>query len=477
MIFTTNLKYKLPQIQKDILHWKRRRITMIGRITVIKSLLISQLVHLFLSLPSPSKKDIMDIETKLFRFLWGDKNDSVKRSKIVQGLEYDGLDMIDVNSFIKSMKITWIKRLYQSQQDWAIMIQKELPPIQELLTYGTTALAKVKNKLNNPFWREVIVAWSEFCALIVPNSNQIITEKLWFNNVSKFRNGIVRSWYSKGLRFVADLINNETGILYTKQELETVYGIRMTFLCYSSLIRNLLRIMKETNYKSLIVYPLIPYKISLIHGKEKMSRIAYEKHKSYLRKSYKKSQENLEGKWVRDVNYFHVGSMQDVRTATKNTYIQTFHFRLISRIITTNKFLHTIGKAENNLCSFCCSQVETLHHLFWACATVQTFMAKISDMLSTHFGLVYQIKEETWFFPDKNDCKEIKIILYSIAKITIYSARHQGRKPSLQQFLINLKLEAEKDFHSARFANKLDKYNDKWKRLKILPELNIKDII
>jgi len=61
--------------------------------------------------------------------------------------------MIDVDSFVKSMKVTWLKRLYNSKHDWSILIQKELPPVSELLMYGTTALAKVKLKLQNPFWK------------------------------------------------------------------------------------------------------------------------------------------------------------------------------------------------------------------------------------------------------------------------------------------------------------------------------------
>ena len=230
-LFTTNLKNKLPSIEKDILQWKRRHITLLGKITVIKSLLISQLVHLFLALPTPSKRDIAQIETKLFRFLWSDKNDKIKRTKIVQSREVDGLEMIDVNSFIKSMKVTWLKRLYQSQHDWANILRKELPPVHELLTYGCKALAKVKNKLHNPFWKEVIEAWSEFCATNKLNKDQILTEMLWFSNASKFSTSIVKSWDSKGLRFVADLINNLTGKLYSKEDLEKAYGIRMTFLC------------------------------------------------------------------------------------------------------------------------------------------------------------------------------------------------------------------------------------------------------
>ena len=51
-----NLNYnrKITSIKNLLKHWKRRNLTPMGRITVIKSLAISQIVHLFISLPNPS---------------------------------------------------------------------------------------------------------------------------------------------------------------------------------------------------------------------------------------------------------------------------------------------------------------------------------------------------------------------------------------------------------------------------------------
>ena len=477
-IFRTNLMHRLPLVEKEISQWKRRHITLIGKVTVVKSLLISQLVHLFLSLPTPSKKDIEQIETKLFFFIWGDKNDKVKRTKVVQGLNNDGLSMIDVNSFIKSMKVTWIKRLYSSQHDWAKLIQKELPPVPELLTYGTVALAKVKGKLTNPFWKEVISAWSDFWDSFNQDSNEVITEALWFSNVTKYKNSKIKTWDNAGLRFIADLINNDTGTLYSKGELEIRYGIRMTFLCYSSLVRSLPNIVKESNYKSCISYPLIPFRINVVQEttSAKISQLVYKEYVSCLKKQHENSQRTLKEKWVRDIRYFHCGSMWDVSKATKNTYIQTFHFRLISRIIATNKFLQIIGKTEDNSCTFCSSEVETINHLFWGCRVVQRFTSEIDNVMNSRFGFQCNFTERKCFFPNLDECQKTQIIVCSVAKIVIYSARHHKNKPSITHFLNGLQLEATNEFHSARLSGELVKYHDKWKQLKLLPEINIEVI-
>ena len=364
-ITTNNLKHKIIGLKKDIQQWSRRHITLLGKVTVIKSLLLSKLVHVFLSLPTPSENDIRQIETMFFRFLWDDKPDRVKRSKMIQQYNKDGIEMVDLKSFIQSMKITWIKRLIESRHDWTTLMQKELCHPQKLLMFGPTKLSEVIKHTHNPFWKQVLMAWRNYRLFSDPDCHEMTTEALWFSDLTKFKKSIVKAWDKRGLRFIGDLINNETGVLYTREELERVYGIHMTFLCYSSLVKSLPKEVKATSYKSLISYPLIPYPLKMILAKEKISRKAYAKYVIHLEKTYHKAETTLESKWMRDVGHFQKGTLVDVRTVTKNTYLQSFHFRLTSRIIATNSFLHKIGRIEDDKCTFCGRYSETLYHLFF----------------------------------------------------------------------------------------------------------------
>ena len=125
---------------------------------------------------------------------------------------------------------------------------------------------------------------------------------------------------------------------YSKQEIESIYNVKMTFLCYTSLIRSLPSIVKTTNYKLKRYHPILPYKVGLIHGKTKLSRVAYREFQTALIPKYSQTQAKLEQKWIRDIGCFHLGSMSDVCSVTKNTYIQTFHFRIINRIIATKRY-------------------------------------------------------------------------------------------------------------------------------------------
>ena len=65
-----NFRKKLENIQKLITYWKKRNLTVLGRICVVKTLLISKLVHLFTSIPSPNAETITNLETILFNYIW-----------------------------------------------------------------------------------------------------------------------------------------------------------------------------------------------------------------------------------------------------------------------------------------------------------------------------------------------------------------------------------------------------------------------
>ena len=52
-IIELNYEKVLADIQKLLEHWEKRNLTPIGKITIIKTLCLSKLNHLFLSLPTP----------------------------------------------------------------------------------------------------------------------------------------------------------------------------------------------------------------------------------------------------------------------------------------------------------------------------------------------------------------------------------------------------------------------------------------
>ena len=73
-----NISYKITDIKKLILVWNTRHLTPYGKV-VIKSLLMSKITHILLSLPSPSQQAITQLEGLFAYFLWGNKPPSFEK--------------------------------------------------------------------------------------------------------------------------------------------------------------------------------------------------------------------------------------------------------------------------------------------------------------------------------------------------------------------------------------------------------------
>ena len=112
-IWDLNSQEVLLKVKNILNQWSRRKLTLIGRITVIKSLALSKFVHLFISLPAPPNELIKELEKMFYKFLWNSGPDRIKRRIIIKNIEYAGLRMVELRSFIKALKVSWLRRILQ----------------------------------------------------------------------------------------------------------------------------------------------------------------------------------------------------------------------------------------------------------------------------------------------------------------------------------------------------------------------------
>ena len=455
-----NIQLKMPVIKNELAQWKRRSLTPIGRICVVKSLLLSKLIHLFTSLPNPSANCIKELEKLLFGFVWGNKNDKIKRTKLVQNYSKDGLNMVHLDSFIKSMKLSWLKRLSNSQADWVALARQELPNIWHLLTYGVQKLNVLQRKTKNAFYVDLLDALIQFNKDYRPSDQEILSESIWFSDWTKYGRAIVKRWDDRGLRFIGDMYNPESGMIYSRQELENNYKIQINFLCYATLVRSLpQRFQKQVNNEYLSK-PNIPYKIEMIQKRKKFSRTAYHVFVEKITDKHKNSNERLQAKWTADVGVFKEGSLQTINKVTKSTFLLYLQFRIINRIYATNKYLMNIQVIQHNTCSFCESTVETIFHLYWQCPVTQIFIKEILSHLRTKYNTVLNINCGSWFM--LTDLTNIEVIIVMLSKQCIHKSRLTSRKPSLNVMVRTLKFEATKEYDIAQRCGQISAFEQKW---------------
>ena len=100
---------KLDKLQSILNSWSVRRLTLLGKITIIKSLAMSQIVYLLSSLTS-HQKVVHEKNSILYDFLWDSKGNKIEgRTKIINDYDKGGLKMIDIQSFNASLKMKWVQ--------------------------------------------------------------------------------------------------------------------------------------------------------------------------------------------------------------------------------------------------------------------------------------------------------------------------------------------------------------------------------
>ena len=105
-LWVINTRKRLEDINRLLAQWKKRHLTLIGKITVIKTLAISKLVHIFNTLPNPPKDFTISLERIFFKFIWNGKPDKIKR-KNMKKLYKDGrLTSSLLDSFQKGKKFS-----------------------------------------------------------------------------------------------------------------------------------------------------------------------------------------------------------------------------------------------------------------------------------------------------------------------------------------------------------------------------------
>ena len=70
--------------------------------------------------------------------------------------------MPDVKQFIRSLKISWIRRFHQSNATWRLILIQDLPLFYRTLQCGPEFLLKLRSDTRNKFWQDVLTSTHTF---------------------------------------------------------------------------------------------------------------------------------------------------------------------------------------------------------------------------------------------------------------------------------------------------------------------------
>ena len=147
---------------------------------------------------------------------------------------------------------------------------------------------------------------------------------------------------------------------------------------------------------------------------------------------------------------------------TLDTSVRNFQYKLLTRIILTNKLI--ICKiVDSNLCDFCNNTIETIEHLFYDCHYSQILWNNISKYLNDkNIKVTFHRKKALLGITKMTQySKQLNFIIIT-AKYFIFKMKYKKMIPMFNIFkhYLNMKLNIEKEI--AIKNDMLDLYQSTW---------------
>ena len=108
-----NFYKKLGSMQTRLNLWRFRSLTLIGKIILIKSFGISNLIY-SMSMTETPEKVIKEAQHMINSFIWGNGPARVKQKSLVAPYKSGGLKSPDIASQIKALRLSWISRFSEN---------------------------------------------------------------------------------------------------------------------------------------------------------------------------------------------------------------------------------------------------------------------------------------------------------------------------------------------------------------------------
>jgi exonuclease III/nitrogen regulatory protein PII-like uncharacterized protein len=448
---TKKLNYEpiWEKIDNTIKQWQYKGISLQGKITVLKTFVISKLVYALSVLPAPPKEQLEEMQKKMFRFVWDNKQDKIKRDILIGDYKDGGLRMPDIIVQNISLKSSWLKRLMEYDGNWSTYIKEKLPMKDP--NYFMECSIKFSDIPNKPeknnIWNEIILNW---CLLNMEYNDkktwtlhEICQETLWWNSYIKIKGKVIeyKHWSQRGIKYVHHLLDEE-GHWLDHTSFQKRHNISIPFTELYGL-QNAIKESwgKPSEWKIQDKEEDSRRLLDCLDKKEKTSRIIYS---ILIEKKRVKPVERMQ-KWGEDIQEElreeeWKKHLIHIRKIMINTKMQTWVYKYTMRAVPYNKKLYEMGLSPNTLCTFCQEETESIIHLYWECRQIQDLWTFISTTFSININ--------------------IKLGLLGIQQ-TCYK-RSPGNIPTVQGLERILMNRRNKEREIAIKNNKLISYLERW---------------
>ena len=471
-----NLAEKLRKLENLIQMWSARPLTLKGKITVIQSIFISQILYPCSVLYVP-QWCIDRLHNMFINFLWNNKRPKIKHTCLIADRDCGGLRFPDIKNKIKALKLVWIQRLFDhSVHAWKECFQKSIKKNIFILIQSAPDPKDLPFTISN-FYGQLFSYWHDFHYKDVLGYQDIYCQPLWLNSHILVGGKTVynKNWIDKGIINIADICSH-TGHILPHDVIANKFGLNIDFLHYRSMVSAIPMEWKHTirNTTNIVNssikisdYPIV--KIGNTRkplNKVKCRDFYWSLISNFIEEPTSKS------KWTQnylltldDVTWKYIYSLP--HRITIDTYLQSFQFKILHRIFTCGKYLHKVGIRENNICTFCKENlVDDIMHYFYECNAVLDLWQSIYNLLYDIFDVRLNLSRFDIIFGIINmtDDSTLDVINYIIllAKCFIFKCKKDNNNIDFTLFCRELKNRMDILKFIMYKNNKAKDFDDKW---------------
>uniref|UniRef100_A0A803SUT6 Reverse transcriptase domain-containing protein n=1 Tax=Anolis carolinensis TaxID=28377 RepID=A0A803SUT6_ANOCA len=411
-LFQDNYVKVWEDIKKDLTRWQTIPLTWMGRIAVIKMMVLPKMLFLFQNIPIIKGINFFEkLKRKITDFIWAGKRARIAYRNLIDDKGRGGLSLPDLRTYYEAAALSWMK-------EWIKLENKTLLNLEGYeLRFGWHAYVWYDgDKLNKDFNKHIIRGglldiWKKYRKGMEPKT------PLWLRPLE----AVIRPALSVETRTYKEYLirENEEWKLKGREELEINDWFR-----YHQL---------HERYKK-------DMRVGFATKKSELERIWEKGNKGLISRLYKYILSyNMEDNtvktvmisWAKDLgrpieldNWEYLWNKEFKFTISGS--IRENQYKMFYRCYITPATLAKIDKSQQGICWRCRKQKGTFIHMWWTCMTIQAFWDKV--IKETNKMLHNKIKKSPGLcllglHRENNNQKDQEIYQYSFAAARLTIAK------------------------------------------------------
>jgi hypothetical protein len=437
-VVNENFRIKLAKLKTNLNMWKRRKLTIGGKIMVVKTFGISQMLYLSAVLKTPEWV-LKEMENVVYEFLWSGRQHKVKTKMVIQEYKDGGFKMCDFVSMDKIQKLKWIRRFKDDHNSpWKTVFRSLMKTI-DVDTFVLSPFHKNEIPKVSEFWQDVLSILYEIRK--PPSVEELYNEMIWYNRCINIKG---KTFYCKKLVDIGFMrvhqLFNDNGDLIDFKDLPEVVRSKTNFLYYNSICKSL----PTKKYENVVKYidasdtlltfaggtDLLTVHYKVLYNELVRRKLEYSKAVH----DYSTTYDIPEEMWTK---LFQLPFVLKLSNTEKE-----FQYKITHGYLATNRLLYKMNIIDSPRCNFCNLYSQSIKHMLWECLPVRSIWFQLEKMLLNKTNIPCTFIERDIILgiplnPGQEHLRYVNRTVFTV-KYRIYACKLNNEQPTFAKLTAGL---------------------------------------